>query len=137
MKLLTRSASDVVFSIDLRWPAPAPAAASTCARPGRVVVVITGDLDIAGEPMMVEAVTVALAERQPANLEVDLSGVRFIDARGVGALITCARTAAEVGAGCRIVRASRPVYDVMRIVELDNLLPPPRRRGLHRRARAG
>lgn len=74
---------------------------------------IVGELDLAGREDVVTAGLAALWPPHP--LKIDLSGVTFIDATGLGALLQLRREAAEAGCAVTVVRPS-PV--ALRLLEL-------------------
>jgi anti-sigma B factor antagonist len=113
------------LTVELHWTAPAQPVGGPA---GDLLAVVTGELDVATEPLLVDLVTMAAAGRTPAQLHLDLAGVRFVDARGVGAILGCGKLAEAAGAGFALVRASHPVREVLHMVDLGHLLPPPEAR---------
>jgi anti-sigma B factor antagonist len=109
------------LTVELHWTA---AVEPVDGRDRDLLAVVTGELDVATEPLLVDLVAMAAAERTPARLHLDLADVRFVDARGVGAILGCGKLAEAAGAQFALVRASRPVREVLRIVGLGHLLPP-------------
>lgn len=77
-----------------------------------------GELDVASAAGL-EARLVALAG---STVEADLSELRFIDARGIAALLSARRRIAEAGSRLRIVGATAPVRRVFALVDLDGIL---------------
>lgn len=89
------------------------------------VLEVVGDLDLRTDAELSRAAIVVLQDR-PAELLLDLSAVTFCDARGVGALLRCARIAG--GAGTRLRLApSEEVAHVLRLCDVlqDVVEPPP------------
>lgn len=89
-----------------------------------------GELDLASAAGLEERL-VAMAG---STVEADLSQVRFIDARGIAALVSARRRIAEAGSQLRVVGATAPVRRVLALVELESILddlarsaPRPRR----------
>jgi anti-anti-sigma factor len=74
-----------------------------------VTVTISGEIDIATSRAMRDALATGPG---PAHLEVDLSGVTFMDASGIGVLLA-ARQRAVDGGGSLILRA--PSWAVRRL----------------------
>src|SRR5690348_536202 len=87
-----------------------------------LLVTVVGELDMVTEHVLVDAVGAATADTRPVGVRVDLSGVRFIDARGVAALVDCVEVAGASGARFEITCASLPVRQVLEIVQLAGLL---------------
>jgi anti-sigma B factor antagonist len=63
---------------------------------GGVRLVVEGELDLAGAPMLDEALERALGEGHD-DIAVDLAGTTLLDSTGLGALIRAARTVRERG----------------------------------------
>ena len=81
-------------------------------RAGIAVLVVSGEVDLAGSPRFAQALDEALAPGAP--LVVDLSGVEFLDSAGLRALALAERTAAELGGRLLIVPspAASRVFEV-------------------------
>lgn len=84
--------------------------------PGHLLVTVAGEIDIATMPQLRDELAELTASGRP--LVVDLGGVRFIDASGLGALATAARNARASGAGLHVVSAG---YQVRRLFALTGL----------------
>ncbi|MFI6600470.1 STAS domain-containing protein [Nonomuraea sp. NPDC050536] len=85
---------------------------TTQSRNGTTVITIVGELDIATRPELAACVDRALAAHR-GPLIIDLSGLTFIDAHGLGGLLALRDVAALSFAG-------RP-YALVRILELAGL----------------
>jgi anti-anti-sigma factor len=86
-------------------------------RDGRRVLRLSGDVDLSTSPEVVEALNVACVGT--ARVEVDLSGVRFMDSSGLHALVSARRRADRDG--CALVVG--PVSDEVRqVLELTHTL---------------
>ena len=83
----------------------------------RETVVVRGELDIATVPLL-QAVLDTAHRRRPRRVEVDLSGVRFIDACAAGCLLDAHQRLAARGAEL-VLRDSSPV--VRRVLALAGL----------------
>ena len=81
---------------------------------GRGTVVVSGEIDVLTAPPLRLALLHAL-EHVPGSLVVDLAGVEFIDAAGVGALVDVANKAQ---AGGRQMVVTRPSPFVRRIIDI-------------------
>ncbi|WP_063780841.1 STAS domain-containing protein [Nonomuraea sp. SBT364] len=96
---------------------------STTVRDGRVTVEVAGELDIATTPLLRARLREAVA-RGPGEVVLDLRGLTFADAAGLGALVA-ARLHAEAG-GSSLVLAEVPpsLTRLLRITGLDAHLTP-------------
>ena len=90
---------DRTFSIDLDGPAR---------------VVAAGDVDLAGAPALEDAVLSRLAEA--GHVQLDLSGVTFLDSSGIHALMRVARAGSVT-----INPELRP--QVRKVLEVSGVLP--------------
>jgi anti-sigma B factor antagonist len=89
---------------------------------GVVTVRATGEIDIVGAPLLRRAASQELAA-SPRALILDLSGVSFLAAAGVGALAFAVRRAAERGVPVRVVASNRVVLRVLELTGTDRLVP--------------
>ena len=133
IRLLDR-ADDVAPVSDGGSDAAVMTAASTDAEPtqlelscrtapnGYQVVSVTGELDIATAEQAYSYISEVIDAR-PAPVTVDLSGLTFCDAAGLGALARIARHAREAGRQLMITSARPSVLKIMRITGLDRVFP--------------
>ena len=63
------------------------------------------------------------------HLAVDMSGVTFIDAAGVGVLVAAANRARQAGGGLSLLAPSWPVRRLLAVFPLDAILPIAERSG--------
>jgi anti-sigma B factor antagonist len=92
--------------------------------PSLMTVRLSGELDLAARPVVIEQVTGALVEN--AGIErvaVDLGGVKFCDSSGLAALLDIGRAADKVGATIVLLAPSAGVARVLDITGIDDLLP--------------
>ena len=86
------------------------------------VLALVGEFDITGRPRFREEVA-RLAAQRPPLLILDLQGLTFIDARGLGALVH-ARTRAAAWSGRLLLVAATPrVRRVLRVAGLAETMP--------------
>lgn len=97
--------------------APRPLGITTSHRGDTVVMLLSGELDMAAEDRFRDAVRAALADR-PRTLVVELSGLEFLDCTGLSILIR-ARNRLHREAGALRIRNPRPV--VRRVLTLGGL----------------
>lgn len=81
------------------------------------VVRAIGELDLAAAPRLVSTL-----ERLRGDVDVDCSGLEFIDAAGLGALVRAHRACAARGARLAVVDPSPAVVRLLRLVRLDTVL---------------
>jgi len=90
---------------------------------GGVVLAPTGRLTVVTAPQLRNAV----AERIAAGdriIVVDLSSTEFVDSSGLGALVSCLKSARQAGGDLRIVAPTEQVSMVLRMTNLDRILQP-------------
>ena len=89
---------------------------------GYQVVSVAGELDIATADQAYSYITEVIDGRA-APVTVDLSGVTFCDASGLGALARLARHARAAGRQFMLTSARPSVLKIMRITGLDRAFP--------------
>ena len=88
---------------------------------GTVTLTVTGEIDLGNAESLYKALTDALASGAP--VVADLSGVEFIDSRGLAALVRAHHENAH-GAGAPIlVVPSEPVARVFELAGAEAVLP--------------
>lgn len=80
------------------------------------------ELDLLTADRLVEQGCAALA-RQPRLLLLDLAGLSFCDARGLGALVRIANQADAAGCRYGLIAPRAPVAKILRIGDLNRRLP--------------
>lgn len=92
---------------------------------GDGVVVIRGEgrLNMVSGPTLRETVLREVEAGSP-RVVVELSRIAFMDSSGLGALIGCLKSAREKGGDLRIVAPSTQVSMVLRLSNVDTILPP-------------
>ena len=91
-------------------------------------VVLDGELDIASCPAVRRSLMAAISGGD-VHLAVDMSGVTFIDAAGIGVLVAAANRARQAGGGLSLLAPSRQVRRVLDLLHLDAILPAAQRSG--------
>jgi anti-sigma B factor antagonist len=89
---------------------------------GNQVVSVTGELDIATAEQAYDYISDIIDGRQ-APVSVDLSGLTFCDASGLGVLARIARHARQAGGQLRLTAARPSLLKIMRITGLDRAFP--------------
>lgn len=85
---------------------------------GFTVAMLSGDLDIAGAPMLREQL-LGLLGVHASRLVIDLSGVSFCDASGLAVLVGTARRAGLLGGVLRLAAPAPSVAAALRVGGLD------------------
>ena len=89
---------------------------------GYQIVSVTGELDIATAEQAYSYISEVIDGR-PAPVTVDLSGLTFCDASGLGALARIARHAREAGRQLMLTSARPSLLKIMRITGMDRAFP--------------
>ncbi|GAB2452925.1 anti-anti-sigma factor [Conyzicola lurida] len=90
---------------------------------GGVVLVPSGRLTVVTAPQLRETVANQLVSGQQL-IVVDLSSTEFVDSSGLGALVSCLKSARQAGGDLRIVAPTEQVSMVLRMTNLDRILQP-------------
>jgi anti-sigma B factor antagonist len=118
----TSGGSDVAVKTALRIaPAPLEFSLRTEAN-GYQVVSVTGELDVATADQAYSYISEVIDGR-PAPVSVDLSGLTFCDASGLGALARIARHAREMGRQVMLTSVRPSLLKIMRITGMDRVFP--------------
>ena len=99
-------------------------------QPGQTTVTFAGELDIASADQAYEYVRGAIDARGGQVL-LDVAGLAFCDARGLGALVRMSRHAGQAGSSLQLVAPPTRLRKIIRITGLENKLP------VHRADQAG
>jgi anti-sigma B factor antagonist len=95
---------------------------------GNQIVSVTGELDIATAEQAYAYISDVI-DAWPVPVSVDLSGLTFCDASGLGVLARIARHARQAGRQLSLTAARPSLLKIMRITGLDRafpeLAPPP------------
>jgi anti-sigma B factor antagonist len=89
-------------------------------QPGRTVLRVGGDLDIATAPRFLREIDRHLDDEA---LVVDLTGVEFIDSSGLSALIRITKHRATAGGEFEIISPAPLAAKAFEITGLDQVLP--------------
>lgn len=106
-------AQDLPFRVDLSWGPDGTACLSVC-----------GELDWVSVPELRRALDQAVREGL-ADVDLDLSGLRFCDAAGLGVLVDVYRTLATAGRSLRLVNVGGRLRRVFAMGGVEYLLEPP------------
>jgi anti-anti-sigma factor len=89
---------------------------------GNQIISLAGELDIATAEQAYAYVSDVI-DAWPTPVSVDLSGLTFCDASGLGALARLARHARQAGRQLRLTAARPSVLKIIRITGLDRAYP--------------
>jgi anti-sigma B factor antagonist len=96
--------------------------------PPSATVVLSGEIDVATAPAIRRFLMAAISGGD-VHLAVDMSGVTFIGAAGIGVLVAAANRAREAGGGLSLLVPSRQVRRLLDVLHLDGILPAAQRSG--------
>ena len=87
----------------------------------RVVVQVTGEVDVATSALLADAIARAmeLEARERIDLVIDLSDMRFIDASGMSVLVKAAQQARARGGTLVLRSPNRTVRRLLDVLRLD------------------
>ncbi len=89
---------------------------------GYQVIQLTGELDIATAEMAYSYISEVIDGR-PTPVTVDLSGLTFCDASGLGVLARIARHARQAGRQLRLTSVRPSLLKLLRLTGLDGVFP--------------
>ena len=95
---------------------------STTDGDGNQIISVTGELDIATAEQAYAYISDVI-DAWPEPVSVDLSGLTFCDASGLGALARIARHARQAGRQLRLTATRPSLLKIMRITGLDRAYP--------------
>jgi anti-anti-sigma factor len=101
-------------------------AAIVVSDPLSAAVVLDGEIDVSTCPA-VRRLLMAAISGGDVHLAVDMSGVTFIDASGIGVLVAAANRARQAGGGLSLLAPSWPVRRLLEVFHLDAILPAAQR----------
>ncbi len=102
--------------------AGAPLSIRAFEEPGRYVLVLSGELDMAGSPAF-EGAAARLFGMGAPELLLDISDVAFIDSVGVRAVLAVKESCARHGCEFSVTHASSPAEHVFELTRLLEHLP--------------
>jgi anti-sigma B factor antagonist len=89
---------------------------------GSQVISLAGELDIATAEQAYTYISEVI-DGWPEPVSVDLAGLTFCDASGLGALARIARHARQAGRQLRLISARPSLLKIIRITGLDHTFP--------------
>jgi anti-sigma B factor antagonist len=100
--------------------------ATVVSGPPSATVVLGGEIDIATAPAIWRLLLAAISEGS-VHLAVDMSGVTFLGAAGIGVLVAAAHRARETGGSLSLLAPSWQVRWVLDILHLEEIVPAAQR----------
>jgi anti-anti-sigma factor len=94
--------------------------------PPSATVVLDGEIDITTAPAIRRFLMAAISGGD-VHLAVDMSGVAFIGAAGIGVLVATANRAREAGGSLSLLAPSPQVRWLLDVCHLDGILPTAQR----------
>jgi anti-sigma B factor antagonist len=94
--------------------------------PPSAAVILDGEIDIATAPAIRRLLMAAISGGD-VHLAVDMSGVAFIGAAGIGVLVAATHRAREAGGSLSLLAPSPQVRRLLDILHLDGILPAAQR----------
>ena len=94
--------------------------------PPTATVVLDGEIDIVTAPAIGRFLMAAISGGN-VHLAVDMSGVTFLGAAGIGVLVAAANRAREVGGSLSLLAPSPQVRWLLGVLHLDGILPAAQR----------
>ena len=88
---------------------------------GNVSMRIAGELDAAAEPVVVDRLQDAIGEPGVRGVDLDLTGVTFVDSSGLRSLLLCRRHTDASGIPLRLAVVDGPVTRLLRISGLEHV----------------
>jgi anti-anti-sigma factor len=122
------SIGDTMATIDLAQ-APQLELAYQVAADGKATVRVSGELDIATADQAY-AYLRDVMDSQPGPVTMDLAGLTFCDAAGLGVLARVAGHARRAGRSLRLAAARPAMVKIMRITGMDEVFPEVRGQAL-------
>jgi anti-sigma B factor antagonist len=89
---------------------------------GIVVITPRGELDVAGAPLLEDAIAAATDDPDIDALVVDLSPLEFMDSSGLRCVVQADRQVRERGIRFALVRGGEPVHRVFEITRMTDRL---------------
>lgn len=89
---------------------------------GVTVVAPTGRLDVAGAPILKEAISEAARSQSP-RIVIDLEGVSFVDSTGLGSVISALKQIRSKEGELRLAAPNQQVRVVLELTTLDRVFP--------------
>jgi len=90
--------------------------------PGEVLLALEGEVDLVTTPMLRTALALLHAGGACSRITVDMAGVGFMDAAGIGCITRAARRLNDRGIALAVIRPSPPVRRLLDLCDPGGLL---------------
>ena len=90
--------------------------------PGEVLVAVHGELDLATTPLLETALSEVLAAGIRPRVVLNLAGLGFMDASGIGCIERAGRRVAASGGALVVLEPSRPARRILELCDLGALV---------------
>jgi anti-sigma B factor antagonist len=100
--------------------APRPFQIISLITPERITVFVHGEIDMAIAPQLRDAITGHLGHGSPTSIQLDLSGVTFMDSAGVHAMLAAKRSARLRRRDLVLARSSPRVNRLLDLMGLES-----------------
>ncbi len=87
-----------------------------------VQMTLQGEVDCATAPELREAINEVLLQRNPATIQVDVSGITLLDSTGIGTLVVGHRIARDLCVRLVVVNPNRFVARLFGVIGVADLL---------------
>jgi len=87
---------------------------------GRATVIVRGDLDAVTAPEL-RATLLAVIERAPTTLRVDLAAVEFLDSAGISVLVVGHKRSSDNGVAFELAAVPEPSRRVLELTRLTDV----------------
>lgn len=95
-----------------------------CQEEGRTLTArIEGEVDHHAAKALMEELSRRVDEALPRKLELDLSGVTFMDSSGIAVVLRTWRRMGQIGGAMRVVGVPPQAAKVLRAANIDKLVP--------------
>ena len=113
---------ELLPTVDAVRPEPPPFLRVSLLRHGSVVqLTVAGELDLASAPELRRRLAALTDARGPLQVQVDASGLSFVDVAGLDVLLDAAAALRRAGGSLRITRASRVMARLVELLGLESL----------------
>jgi len=88
---------------------------------GRVIIDVSGDIDLAHSPVMRKALLGEIKEKKTPKVLLNLRNVRYIDSSGIASLVEGLKASRDIGSRMILYGLSPAVREVMELSRLQRI----------------
>lgn len=96
---------------------------------GVLYVKLSGDIDHHSAKNVRDSVDALIRENNPAELELDLSAIEFMDSSGLGLVLGRYKKQADIGGKMKIINPTRRVMQILQLAGVEKIIKIERIRG--------